>query len=140
MKNLLCVTVYIRNDNNQFVMLHHRKLNKWVPPGGKVDPHEIPDEAAIRECKEETGLDVELVGELTPCEGGLLRPYGIQYNIIKQDELAHYDLIYLAKPKEKQDFTISQREAHNIGWYSIEEIKSLDTFSDVITWCEQFKL
>lgn len=120
-------------------MLHHRKLNKWVPPGGKVDPDEVPDVAAVRECKEETGLDVELVGDLTPCEGGLMMPYGIQHNIIKPGELAHYDLIYLAKALPGQDLNISEREAHNIGWYTLDEIRTLDTFPSVLTWCERFE-
>lgn len=138
MRNLLCVTVYVLNESQQFAMLHHKKLNKWVPPGGKVDPDEIPDVAAVRECKEETGLDVELIGEMTPCEGGLMQPYGIQYNIIQPGELAHYDLIYLARPKNGSDLKIAEREAHNIGWFTLEEIRSLDTFSTVITWCERF--
>jgi 8-oxo-dGTP diphosphatase len=33
-------------------------------PGGKVDPGESPDVAAVRECAEESGLRVEVVREL----------------------------------------------------------------------------
>jgi 8-oxo-dGTP pyrophosphatase MutT (NUDIX family) len=35
----------------------------WLPPGGHVERGEIPDNAAVREVFEETGLNVELVGE-----------------------------------------------------------------------------
>jgi 8-oxo-dGTP pyrophosphatase MutT (NUDIX family) len=41
------------------VLLHrHRKLGRWMQPGGHVDPGEEPAEAAVRECREETGLAV----------------------------------------------------------------------------------
>ncbi len=41
------------------VLLHrHRKLGRWMQPGGHLDPGEEPAEAAVRECREETGLTV----------------------------------------------------------------------------------
>ncbi|MBN00561.1 MAG: ADP-ribose pyrophosphatase [Planctomycetaceae bacterium] len=35
----------------------------WEFPGGKVEPDESPADAAVRECLEETGLHVSVVGE-----------------------------------------------------------------------------
>ncbi|MEA3450492.1 MAG: NUDIX domain-containing protein, partial [Bacteroidota bacterium] len=35
-----------------------------ILPGGHIEHNETPDEAIIREVKEETGLDVEIVGDL----------------------------------------------------------------------------
>src|ERR1044071_9953236 len=43
------------------LLLLHRKLGKWFPPGGHIDPHELPDQAAIREVREESGLEIELL-------------------------------------------------------------------------------
>jgi 8-oxo-dGTP pyrophosphatase MutT (NUDIX family) len=40
------------------VILHlHRRLNIWVQPGGHVDAGEGPEEGAVRETLEETGLE-----------------------------------------------------------------------------------
>ncbi len=45
------------------VLLHrHRRLGIWLQPGGHLDAGEAPWEAAAREAREETGLEVALVG------------------------------------------------------------------------------
>jgi 8-oxo-dGTP pyrophosphatase MutT (NUDIX family) len=44
------------------VVLHrHKRLGLWLQPGGHIDPGEHPAEAALREAREETGLEVSLV-------------------------------------------------------------------------------
>jgi 8-oxo-dGTP pyrophosphatase MutT (NUDIX family) len=53
-------TVYVAVDGA--VALHeHDRLGILVPPGGHVDRDELPHEAALRECREETGLDATLL-------------------------------------------------------------------------------
>ena len=41
------------------VLHRHRRLGIWVQPGGHVDPDELPEEGALRETTEETGLVVQ---------------------------------------------------------------------------------
>lgn len=54
-------------DKNGAPLLLHRnteKYNHWEVPGGKVEPGEADDAAAVRELKEELGIDVRIVHEL----------------------------------------------------------------------------
>lgn len=137
-QRFFCVTVYIMDDQKCFLMLHNRKLNKWVAPGGKVDRGETPDHAAVRECLEETGINIDLLGEKTPVVGGLICPYGIQLNPIIPNSRDHVDLVYLGRPQANQILNRSEREASDIGWFTLEEIKHLDTYESTIQWCEFF--
>ena len=44
------------------VLLEHKRLGIWLQPGGHIDPGETPWAAALRESREETGLEVSFVG------------------------------------------------------------------------------
>jgi 8-oxo-dGTP pyrophosphatase MutT (NUDIX family) len=48
------------------VLLQHKRLGFWLQPGGHVDSGESPWEAALREAREETGLDVRFAGDGEP--------------------------------------------------------------------------
>ena len=133
-QRFLCVTVYVRNKENKFLMLLNKKLNKWVPAGGKVDNCETPDEAAVRECMEETGVKIKLVGERPEIEGGLITPLGSQCNVLKPGIREHVDLVYYGEPVEGTELKMSEREASGIGWFTIEEIENLDTFDSIKYW------
>ena len=45
----------------RLILHRHKVLGTWVAPGGHIDPGEQPWEAAVREAREETGLQVGLV-------------------------------------------------------------------------------
>lgn len=96
-------TVEVFVVHNNHVLLHpHAKLGLWLPPGGHIDAPELPDEAAVREIREEAGIEIELVGERgvelsepdMPTQ--LVRPAGIQLETITADH-QHIDLIYFAR-------------------------------------------
>lgn len=46
---------------NKVLLRFHDKHDLWLAPGGHIELDELPEEAAVREVKEEVGLDVELV-------------------------------------------------------------------------------
>lgn len=130
-----CVTTYVINGENKFLLLSHKKLG-WLPPGGKVDNSETPDEAAVRECLEETGIKIKLLGEIPNIIGGQTKPLGIQLNTIDPNKREHVDIIYLGQAEEEK-ICFSDREAADCGWFTIDEIKEMNTFKSVIYWCEK---
>ena len=53
--------------NGDATLLHwHKKVQEWLPPGGHVDLNEDPVQTTLREIKEETGFDVEIVPTQKP--------------------------------------------------------------------------
>ena len=47
-------------DGRRFLLTHHRKLDQWLQPGGHADGDTDLPRVALREAREETGLDVRL--------------------------------------------------------------------------------
>ena len=96
------VAVFVVRDGG--VLLHwHKRLARWLPPGGHIEPNELPDDAALREVFEETGLSIELICDKpNPASGNgapvqLCQPAGIQLEDISPGH-QHIDLIYFAIP------------------------------------------
>ena len=50
----------IFDTQKQILLAHRRDMDLWDLPGGGMNHGELPNEAAIREAKEETGFDVEI--------------------------------------------------------------------------------
>ena len=45
------------NREQRYLAIHHKQLEKWLCPGGHLEPHETdPAESALRELIEETGI------------------------------------------------------------------------------------
>ena len=54
-------TVFVVSQKNprKFLLTHHIKYDKWMPPGGHIEAMENPVEAAVREVKEESNVDIQ---------------------------------------------------------------------------------
>ena len=131
------VAVFVVREGK--VLLHwHRKLGMWLPPGGHIERDELPDEAAAREVLEETGVEVELLGERRedvedPVQ--LYRPAGVQLENIGPGH-QHIDLIYFARPKGASDIR-DEFSADRVGWYAPEDWDGMAVNDEVRGWCEK---
>lgn len=121
---------------NAQVMLHrHKRLGLWFPCGGHIDPNELPDEAAVREVLEESGVEVVLVGERAlpvtqPRQ--LVRPRGVQLETIAPGH-EHIDLIYFARPQPNYCGALSADDP-TLGWYSRAQLEALDLTEEIGHW------
>lgn len=140
MKKEFTASVYLI-DNQKILLIYHRKLQKWLPPGGHIENNETPAEAARREVKEETGYEIEFILQenLTlhfPNAKSIERPYLCLLEEIPayQEHPAHQhvDFVYIAKPL-KQTATAS----HDFRWFDLVDVLNLKSEVDVFEETKQ---
>jgi 8-oxo-dGTP pyrophosphatase MutT (NUDIX family) len=130
------VAIFVVHEGRVLV-IHHRKLDRWLPLGGHIELEEDPEQAALRETREESGLDVELLGERPPTTGpgtrALIGPRYLDIHRIS-DTHEHIGMIYFARPKGGR-VTLAQAEHHDIRWCGAEQLDALQPpMSDAVKW------
>lgn len=131
MKRHFCSSVFVINpEDKKILLVKHRHFKKWVQPGGHIEHNEVPEETALREAYEETGIKVRLLGERFPREDDFIRPLGIQKNRGSQGEI-HIDITYAAVPIGNITPNFDDEETANVKWFSREELESLNVFADI---------
>ncbi len=148
MQRHFTATAFIVDSQKRTLLLWHKRLQRWMPPGGHVDPDETPEETARRECKEETGLDVEIIGDTQSdlfandaSEGRMLiKPLAMLLEEIPESvergEPAHQhmDFLFVAKPlDEAQAITIAEAESEKMQWFTLAEAEKLDESHEIFS-------
>lgn len=129
---------YYDHYTYKVLVLHHKKLDKWVVPGGHIEDNENPIQAIAREIREETGIsEFELISfkhtsySLFSDSKELLAPEWITEELIpktkSENQHMHIDLFYVALTKEP-NIHLNKDESNNIKWVDILELDQLDAF------------
>lgn len=147
-------SAFVIDERKRVLLLWHRKMQRWMPPGGHVDPNELPQDAAVRECKEETGLDISLRHDHQPDfftshpeEGRML----ISPTMMFLEEIPangqhpahqHMDFVFVAHPLDPlQPLAIDTHEAADLRWFTLDEVLALEpeeVFGNVRAFIRQF--
>lgn len=110
--------------HGRVLLVRHRKLEKWLPIGGHIEIGENPEEAALREALEESGLQIELVGARPPREFPgtkiLTAPSYLDVHDISGDH-RHIGLIYFARSAAGTP-QLAEAEHHDIRWFTSDEL------------------
>ena len=103
----------VRRHDGAVLLVRHSYWGRWGTPGGLAKRHEPPDEAAVRETKEEVGLDVEIVGE----------------PVVVVEPVPHrVDVVFLVRPAPMaalDDVRPTSPEITHVAWFDLSELPPL---------------
>lgn len=120
------VDVFIVHENKVFLRKHD-KYNIWLGVGGHIELNEDPNEAAVREVKEETGLRIELIGSSTSFQEvknykQLIAPVFLNRHRIS-DSHEHISFIYFATTNNNEITEGEGEASKGYRWFTNEELE-----------------
>ena len=116
--------IVVSTGGGRVLLLRHRKLQRWLQPGGHADPGEKAGETvALREALEETGIAGLALHVGAP------RPLDVDVHDIpaRGDEPAHLhlDLRYLVLAPAEVALARSPMESDDLRWFGWDELAKL---------------
>ena len=107
------------NDQGQVLVTQHSQNKHWSFPKGLIDPGQTSEQAAVREVKEEGGVEAEIVDKVGYSK------YVYTLNNEKIFKVVTYFLMkYISGNIKDHDWEVS-----DIGWFSPEEALKELSFS-----------
>jgi 8-oxo-dGTP pyrophosphatase MutT (NUDIX family) len=114
--HITCTGLVLASDRRRLLLVHHRRLDRWLLPGGHIEPADATlADAARREVLEETGA--LLRSDLEPHLAGVV-VHGIPPGRGEPYHL-HHDLIFAFQAASDQ-ISLSD-ESHAVAWCGPEE-------------------
>jgi ADP-ribose pyrophosphatase YjhB (NUDIX family) len=113
------VSVLTHDAEGRILLVQDKPSGLWGPPGGIVDPHELPSDAAVREVWEEAGVYVELtqiLGVFAGARFSVVYPNG--------DRLSGVETVFAARVISGMP-RADQEETSDAGFFDPGEIEQL---------------
>jgi 8-oxo-dGTP pyrophosphatase MutT (NUDIX family) len=103
-------------DGRRALLTHHRKLDRWLQPGGHADGDRDLARAALREAEEESGLsDLAVDPGLFDLDRHWIPGRGAEPGHW------HYDARFVVRAMGSEHFVVGE-ESHDLAWRDIEAI------------------
>lgn len=116
----------VDSDRTHAILVHHATLNKWLQPGGHADGDPEILRVAIREVREETGLNVRAVSpEVFDLDS---------HEIPATDTVpahVHHDICFLLEDGHR-DSLIASAESRDIRWVALDKVALLTTDASIL--------
>lgn len=124
----------VDDDGARVLMTHHRKLNRWLQPGGHADGDPDIRAVALREAVEETGLDpLEAVGSAI---------FDLDIHRIpareNEPEHLHYDVRFAIRHAGSGGFIVSD-ESHDLAWVEIGRLSDYSDEGSILRMAEKWR-
>jgi len=146
-------TAVVHDAHGRVLLVYHNKFDRWMCPGGHVEPGELPDEAVLREVLEETGLRARILpnGEFSGMGDDHAAVLHTPFCVL-DERIApghhHIDLVYRCIAEdEREPPRFDPGESQAVAWFSADEVASWDesrTFPNVraviLRSAERFRL
>jgi len=113
-------SAWIVNPARSHVLLmHHRKLNMWLQPGGHADGDPDILRVILNETAEETGMSLEQIHLL----GENIFDIDVHtvHESIHDDRHIHFDIRFLVEIDDSLPIP-GNHESHQIAWVSLEQV------------------
>jgi len=95
------IIVFYKSDATiEYLLLHYEPSGHWDFPKGKIEPGETKQEAALRELKEETGLQADIIP-------GFEQTITYHFKDYESSELAHKTVYFFVGQALHQNVTLS---------------------------------